>query len=86
MSLRISIKWKFFVVVAILISAAVVIISFRTAEIFREDKEAFVKELSSKLAASAAKGFLNRINALQDKLVIFISSRESFGFENPTTS
>ncbi|MCC6278039.1 MAG: HAMP domain-containing protein [Oligoflexia bacterium] len=75
--LKISIKWKIFGLVASLISIAVIIVIFRTNQIFRSDKEAFVKELSAKLASSTAKSLLNRINTLQDKLVIFISSKES---------
>ncbi|MDZ4675885.1 MAG: ATP-binding protein [Oligoflexia bacterium] len=76
-ALRVSIKWKIFALVAVLIASALVIIVFRTSQIFREDKEAFVKELTAKLSSSAGKNIANRIATWQDKLVIFISSRES---------
>jgi len=84
-SRRISIKWKLFGFVALLISSAIFIIVFRTTNIFRYDKEAFVKELSAKLASSTSKNFLNRVTSLQDKLVIFISSRESLSHTGART-
>ncbi len=74
---RVSIKWKIFAFVAILISSAIIGVVLRTSQIFHEDKEAFVKELSAKLASSTAKTVSNRISNLQDKLGVFISSRES---------
>lgn len=74
---HISIKWKIFALVAFLISCAILVVLNRTSYIFREDKGKFVKELSAKLSGSLAKNLSNRISALQDKLVIFISLRES---------
>jgi signal transduction histidine kinase len=76
-NLKISIKWKIFGLVAALITVAVLVVIFRTNSIFREDKEAFVKELSAKLTSSTAKSLANKIATLQDKLIIFISSKES---------
>ena len=72
---RFSIKWKIFLTIAFLMTAALVGVLVRTSQIFREDKEAFVKELSSKLTGSAAKNVTNLVLNLQDKLVIFISSK-----------
>jgi two-component system NtrC family sensor kinase len=74
---RFSIKWKIFLTIGFLITAALLVVLVRTSQIFREDKENFVKELSSKLTSSAAKNVTNLISTFQDKLIIFISSKES---------
>jgi signal transduction histidine kinase len=74
---RFSIKWKIFLTIAFLITSALLVVLLRTSQIFREDKENFVKEQSGRLASTNAKAIDNLITDFQDKLIIFISSKES---------
>lgn len=74
---RVPIRWKIFLLVSVLISGGILIILAQTSQIFKKDKSAFVKELSAKLASSTSQNLYNQISTIQDKLVIFISSRES---------
>lgn len=74
---RISIKWKIFFLVATLITCGVSVVLYRTSGIFTADKAAFVKELSQKLTSGISKNLSGRITGLQDKLMIFVSLRES---------
>ncbi|MBK9294622.1 MAG: HAMP domain-containing protein [Oligoflexia bacterium] len=75
--LRIPIKFKVFGLVSVLVFFALSMILYQTAKIFNSDKEDFVKELSAKLASSASKNIADKIATVQDKLVVFISSKES---------
>src|SRR5258708_3254261 len=74
---RFSLRWKIFLLIATLLGFSVLIIAPKEASIVREDKISFVKDLTERLTRSTAKSFLNRINSLQDKLIIFTSYRES---------
>jgi signal transduction histidine kinase len=60
-----------------LLVLAIVIIGPKEVKVFKEDKVTYIKDLTSRLSRSTAKSFLNRINTLQDKLIIFTSYRES---------
>jgi len=73
----VPIKYKIFALVASLIVLVVAVISWRAYVIFKEDKGAFVKDLSAKLATSTTRTLENRMNGFQDKLIIFISNKES---------
>jgi signal transduction histidine kinase len=45
--------------------------------LFKEDKITFIKDVTSRLSRSTSRSVLNRINSLQDKLIIFTSYKES---------
>jgi len=75
--LKVSLKWKVFAILAFILTIDMALIGPRTIRAFKEDKTAYIKELTGRLSRSTAKSFLNRINTLQDKLVIFTSYRES---------
>ena len=55
---------------------AIAVIGPKEVKIFKEDKIVYIKDLTSRLSRSTAKSFLNRINTLQDKLIIFTSPIE----------
>ncbi|MES2768006.1 MAG: ATP-binding protein [Bdellovibrionota bacterium] len=72
-----SIRLKMFILVTAVLLGSIFAVLWKTRQIFFEDKYDFIRQLSSKLSSTSGRLAQERLNELQNKMALFVSTRES---------
>lgn len=72
-----SIRLKMFILVTALLLGSIFAVLWKTRQIFFEDKYDFIRQLSSKLSSTSGRLAQERLNELQNKMALFVSTKES---------
>ncbi len=77
-----SIRMKMFILVTVVLLGSIFAVLWKTRQIFFEDKFDFIRQLSSKLSASSEQLAHHKLTELQNKMALFVSTRESLERSN----
>lgn len=72
-----TIRLKMFLLVTCVLLGSIFAVLWKTRQIFFEDKYDFIRQLSSKLSSTSGKLAHERLTDLQNKMALFVSTRES---------
>jgi signal transduction histidine kinase len=72
-----TIRLKMFLLVTCVLLASIFAVLWKTRQIFFEDKYDFIRQLSSKLSSTTEKLGQQKLNEIQNKMALFVSTRES---------
>lgn len=72
-----SIRLKMFLLVTVVLLGSIFAVLWKTRQIFFEDKYDFIRQLSSKLTSTSGRLANERLHELQNKMALFVSTRES---------
>lgn len=77
-----SIRWKMFILVTAVLLGSIFAVLWKTRQIFFEDKYDFIRQLSNKLSSTSGRLAQERLRELQNKMALFVSTRESLNRAN----
>ena len=69
--IRIPIRFKFMITFLVLVTAVVGLITFSTANLFREDKQAYINDLTSMVALATAEELQSLLNGSRERLQVY---------------
>lgn len=75
--MNIPIRFKLFLLMAVILISAIVALLYKTSQTFFEDKNLFVREFSDRFTGSVARMTSDRILKLQNDVAVLVSNRES---------